>query len=283
MTIISIRDTLRRANQESWCVPLFNIFDAYGVDGIFEALEEKRAPTILGYYSGSFEQPNAGALCGYIQTRFKNSSVPVSLMLDHGASFEQCVKAMRYGFTDVMYDGSQLPLEDNIRNTRLVVQAAHAVGVSVEAELGHVGLGKEYDVYGGKRLGFTDPNLVERFVEETGIDSLAIAFGNAHGLYYGEPRLDLDLLYTVHQRVNIPIVMHGGTGLVDDQYRQVVAAGIAKINLATVILQEATRRMILESQRENASMFSITTHIQGAYREQCSHFYDILGTTGRAQ
>jgi len=282
MTITSILDTEKRASQEGWCVPLFNVFDAYGVDGVFEAMEDKRAPTILGYYSGSFEQSNAGALCAYIQARLKHSSVPASLMLDHGASFEQCVKALRYGFTDVMFDGSQLPLDDNIRTTRLVVQAAHAVGVSVEAELGHVGLGKEYEVYGGKRQGFTDPDLVERFIEETGVDSLAIAFGNAHGVYNGEPRLDLDLLRTVRQQVGIPIVMHGGTGLVDDQYRQVVAAGVAKINLATVILQEASRRMVVESRDEKASMFSIAGHIKGAYREICSHFYDVLGTTGKA-
>ncbi len=282
MSLVSIRGTMIQASREGWCVPLFNVWDANAVDGVFDAFEEKNAPTIIGLYSGAFDQPNGNAMCAYIKERVKGSHVPVALMLDHGASFEQCVKALQSGFTDVMFDGSQLPLDENIRITRQVVQAAHAEGASVEAELGHVGLGNEYDVYGGKRLGFTDPTLVEHFVAETGVDSLAVAFGNAHGLYKGLPHLDLDLLREIRRKVTIPLVMHGGTGLEDDQYRQVVATGIAKINLATVILQEAGRRMSAEGRKENASVFSIAGQIRQAYKDVCTHFYEVLGTSRRS-
>ena len=135
------------------------------------------------------------------------------------------------------------PLEENIANTRRVVAAAHAAGVGVEAELGHVGMGDQYDSEGRRGIGFTDPANVERFVEQTGVDFLAIAFGTAHGFYNGEPHLDLDLLSEIRRRVDVPLVMHGGTGLSDEQFRAAIAAGINKINFATSIMNSAADNM----------------------------------------
>ena len=157
MPLVHIAQELARAQQEHYAIPLFDTFDMHSTDGMFLAIEEKRAPVIVAIYESAMDRPNARALAAYIRTRAEDATVPVSLMLDHGTSFEQCIKAISYGFTDVMYDGSKLPLEENIETTRWVVRAAHAVGVPVEAELGHVGRGSEYQDFGALRKGFTDP------------------------------------------------------------------------------------------------------------------------------
>ena len=189
---------------------------------------------------------------------------------------------LRYGFTDVMYDGSKLPIEENIANTRRVVEAAHSRGVGVEAELGHVGMGDDYDIFGSQRKGFTNPDTVERSVAETGVDFLAIAFGNAHGLYKGEPQLDLDLVAKIRRRVDIPLVMHGGTGLSDDQFRDAIAAGISKINFFTSIQVTATQNMRAACAQPSANMLQIYEGIRPAYVQWCTHLYKVFGAAGRA-
>ena len=247
-----------------------------------DALAEKRAPTIIGIYSPYAALPNCRSLAAYVRCRANDTDVPISLMLDHGSSVEQCLEVLAYGFTDVMYDGSSLPLEENIANTRRVVAAAHAAGAGVEAELGHVGMGDQYDSLGGQRIGFTDPENVAHFVEATGVDFLAIAFGNAHGLYKGEPHLDLDLVAEIRRRVDVPLVMHGGTGLSDEQFRSAIAAGINKINFATSIMNSAADNMRMAAAKPEASMFDIHAGIRAAYSHWCGHLYETFGTARRA-
>ena len=280
MTIVSIKNELAKAQQAHYAVPLFDVYEIQGMEGLLEALVEKRAPTIVGIYSPFAAQPNCRALAAYVRCRAEATDVPVSLMLDHGASVEQCLEVLDYGFTDVMYDGSSLPLDENIANTRKVVQAAHAVGAAVEAELGHVGLGEQYDNLGAKRLGFTDPQDVEHFVEATGVDFLAIAFGNAHGLYKGEPQLDLELVAEIRRRVEVPLVMHGGTGISDEQFHAAIAAGISKVNYATNIINSAADNMRKTAARPEASMFDIYAGIRQAYAEWCKRLFDTFGTSG---
>jgi ketose-bisphosphate aldolase len=281
MTLVSIKNELIKARRERYAVPLFDVFEMQGMEGVMDALTEKRAPTIIGIYSPYAALPNCRALAAYVRCRVEDTDVPVSLMLDHGASMEQCLEVISYGFTDVMYDGSKLPLEENIANTKRVVDAAHAAGVGVEAELGQVGMGDQYDSLGGQRIGFTDPESVEHFVAETDVDFLAIAFGNAHGLYKGEPHLDLELVGKIRQRVDVPLVMHGGTGLSDEQFRSAIAAGISKINFATSIMNTAADNMRLAAAKPEASMFDINAGIRAAYFQWCSHLYEIFGVAGR--
>jgi fructose-bisphosphate aldolase class II len=152
----------------------------------------------------------------------------------------------------------------------------------VEAELGHVGMGDQYDSLGGQRIGFTDPENVAHFVEATGVDFLAIAFGNAHGLYKGETHLDLDLVAEIRRRVDVPLVMHGGTGLSDEQFRSAIAAGINKINFATSIMNSAADNMRLAAAQPEASMFDIHAGIRTAYSHWCGHLYETFGTARRA-
>jgi fructose-bisphosphate aldolase, class II len=161
------------------------------------------------------------------------------------------------------------------------VEAAHAVGVSVEAELGHVGMGDQYDSLGARRIGFTDPESVEHFIEATNVDFLAIAFGNAHGLYKGEPHLDLDLVAEIRRRVDVPLVMHGGTGLSDEQFHSAIAAGINKINFATSIMNAAADNMRLAAAKPDASMFDIYAGIRSAYAQWCGRLYETFGTARR--
>lgn len=281
MTLISIKNELIKARQERYAVPLFDVFDMQGMEGVMDALVAKRAPTIIGIYSPAAALPNCRALAAYVRCRAEDTDVPVSIMLDHGASVEQCLQVLAYGFSDVMYDGSSLPLEENIANTKRVVNVAHAGGAGVEAELGHVGMGDQYDSFGGQRIGFTEPDSVVRFVEETGVDFLAIAFGNAHGLYKGVPHLDLELVAEIRRRVNVPLVMHGGTGLSDEQFRAAIAAGISKINFFTKISNIAVDNMRATAARPEATMFDFSDGIRSAYARCCSDLYEVFGTARR--
>lgn len=282
MSLVSFVDQLKRARREGWGIPLFDIFERLGTDGIYLAAEAKRAPTIVGVYGGLFDRPGGKEFCSYFVRRCETSTVPMSVYLDHGDSFERCIQALHLGFTDVMYDGSRLSIEDNIATTRMVVRAAHAVGAGVEAELGHVGYGSDYDTYGARREGFTKPEDVERFVEETGVDFLAIAIGSAHGQYKGTPELDYELLAEISRRVDIPLVMHGGSGLSDEQFQTAIANGISKVNIFTDLALTASARLIEVARGENPNLMTMTNAIREGFRERCEHYLDVFGATGKA-
>ena len=288
MPLVSILDELKKAQAGGYAIPCFDTFEMHGTQGIFDAVEAKRAPVMVGLYTRMFDAPrnvgtpNPRALTDYIRALAEEATVPVSIILDHGASFEHCVMALNVGFTDVMYDGSRLPFEENVATTKMVVRAAHAVGAAVEAELGHVGVGSTYREFGAQGKGFTDPDTVERFVEDTGVDFLAIAIGTAHGLYDGEVNLALDLLADIRERVDIPLVLHGGSGLSDDQFRAAVAGGIQKINIFTNLAVESTRRMLENARTEDASFRSMIAQIRESFRDECARLLDVFGTTGKA-
>lgn len=282
MPLVSIRTELIRASYEGYALPLFDTFDMNATDGILNAFQNKHCPGIIGLYSSFLERPNARAITAYIRTRVEDFSFPVSLMLDHGNSVENCIKAIELGFTDVMYDGSRLPFEENIRNTKAVVDVAHKVGVCVEAELGHVGSGREYQKYGAQRKGFTDPNLVETFVKETEVDYLAIAIGTAHGIYDGDPNIDLELLKEIRARVDIPLVLHGGTGCSEEQFRAVIKNGISKINIATDLFLNASRRMVEVAKGENVSYFLLCKTATEAFQERCEYYIELFGAEDKA-
>lgn len=287
MPLVSIYQALNRAQTEHYAIPLFDVFDSNSIDGIFAAMESKQAPVIVALYTGVLDQPNARPLADYIRRRASESPVSAALMLDHGRNFDHVMKAITWGFTDVMYDGSQLPIDENIYNTRKIVDAAHAVGVYVEAELGHVGHGSEYATFGGQRKGFTDPALVEQFTSQTGIDFLAVAIGNAHGLYHGEPHLDIELLKEIRRRVDIPLVLHGGTGISEEQFKSAIAAGISKINIATDLYVTAAKRLMdwMTNPSGKADGFaygSLCATAFEAFRERGCYYIELFGAAGKA-
>ncbi len=282
MPLTSIFPELIKAKNNGYAIPAFDTLDMSATEGMFLAFSEKNAPGVIALYGGFLERPNARAVSAYIKERAKDFKVPISLMLDHGASFEQCIKAISYGFTDVMYDGSKLPLEENIKNTKDVVRAAHSVGVYVEAELGHVGRGSEYQSFGALRKGFTDPDTVEMFIKETNVDFLAIAIGTAHGIYQGDPQLDLDLLREIRSRVDVPLVLHGGSGCTEDQFRSAIRSGISKINIATDLFMTAGKKLVEVAKGENPSYFNMSSSAVEAFKERCMYYIDLFGATGKA-
>lgn len=282
MPLVSILEQMKKAQVGGYAIPCFDTFEMHGTLGIIDALEASRAPGMIGLYSGLFDRPNPQAFTRYVRSLAEAATVPVSIILDHGASFEHCIMALNAGFTDVMYDGSKLPIEENIATTKMVVRAAHAVGAGVEAELGHVGTGRDYQEFGGRRKGFTDPDAVERFVAETGVDMLAVAVGTAHGLYDGEPVLAEELLGEIRSRVDIPLVLHGGSGLSDDQFRSAIAAGIQKINIFTNLAVASRERVRAHAASEEMSLFSMTAEIRNAFRDECARLLEVFGTVGAA-
>lgn len=282
MPLVSILQELKKAQQEHYAIPLFDTLDMQSTDAMFTAFEEKHAPGIIALYTSAMDRPNAKAFAAYIRQRAMDSKVPISLMLDHGGSFEYCIKAISYGFTDVMYDGSRLSMEENIENTRAIVRVAHAVGICVEAELGHVGSGSQYQTYGGIRKGFTDPNTVEEFISRTGVDFLAIAIGTAHGLYAGEPHLDLDLLSNIRAKVDIPLVMHGGTGCTENQFQEAIKVGISKINIATDLFVSASRNLVEAAKVDKPSYFGMSKAAYESFLERCNYYIDLFGAKGKA-
>jgi fructose-bisphosphate aldolase class II len=282
MTLTTIVSALRQAQQGGYALPLFDTFDLNSTEGILQALEAKRAPGIIAIYAGLFEQPHGPAFLRYIRARAAAAAAPVAVMLDHGRSFEQCLQALQAGCTDVMFDGSRLPFAENLAISQQVARAAHALGAGAEAELGHVGLGTDYQDFGAQKLGFTDPLEAGRFAAETQVDSLAVAIGTAHGVYAGgEPCLDLELLKAIRAQVATPLALHGGSGCSADQFRQAIAGGIAKVNIATDLYLTAARRLAEAASNRTASYFGLSQEASEAFRDRCSDYLELFGAAGK--
>jgi fructose-bisphosphate aldolase, class II len=223
------------ANEHSFAVPAFNISDYAMFLGIIDISEEKNAPVILGIHPDEVQHVGVEMIAAVTQ-RAHRSSVPIAIHWDHGASYEQILTAIRSGFTSVMIDGSMLPFEENIAISRKVVHAAHAVGLSVEGELGTIGQ-TDSQAESGSDIIYTNPDDALTFVESTAVDSLAVAIGTYHGIYPTtmKPELKLDLLKLIKDKVDIPLVLHGGSNNPDDEIAEAVKLGINKINISSDI------------------------------------------------
>jgi fructose-bisphosphate aldolase, class II len=243
MALINMKDLLAHAKQHKYAVGAFNITNLDFIDHIMDAAVESNSPVIMQLAEVHFRYLNLEDIAPILINAAKNVSVPVCIHLDHGKSLKTMVRAIRAGFTSIMYDGSEYPLDENIRNTAEVVKIAHSVGVSVEGELGNVGgeaVGVEAAIpHDSSEEFYTKTEDATRFASESGLDTLAISIGNVHGLYKGEPNLDFDRLTAIRDAVGIPLVLHGGSGISDDDFRKAVSLGICKINFYTGISQAA--------------------------------------------
>ena len=224
------------ANEHSFAVPAFNISDWAMFRGIVEISEETNAPLIVAIHPDEVRHIGPEMIRGIVE-RAHSASVPIAIHWDHGAAYEEILQAIQYGFTSVMIDGSLKPFEENLALTKKVTDSAHVVGVSVEGELGTIGGNDSYAEAGAAEIIYTDPDDAVTFVEQTGVDSLAIAIGTFHGFYpaHLKPELKLDLLKEIKSRVQIPLVLHGGSGNPDDEIREAARIGINKINISTDI------------------------------------------------
>ena len=239
--LVTGKEVLQHAHENGYAVGAFNVNNMEIVQAIIAAAEETKSPVILQASQGGLKYAGVEYIAQMAKIAAYNAKVPVVIHLDHGTDFKQIMQCIRHGFTSVMIDGSKYPLEGNIEITNKVIEIAHAVGVSVEAELGKIG-GTEDDITVSEREAtFTDPDDAEKFVRETGVDSLAIAIGTAHGPYKGEPKLDFDRLKVIKERLNMPIVLHGSSGVPEDSIRKAVSLGVNKINIDTDIRMAFTR------------------------------------------
>ncbi|HBQ27270.1 MAG TPA: fructose-1,6-bisphosphate aldolase, class II [Syntrophomonas sp.] len=235
MALVTVDELLFRAEEEGYAVGAFNANNMEIVQAILEAAKQENAPVIMQASQGAINYAGLDFITGMVRLAATSSKVPVALHLDHGTDFDQVVRCIRSGFTSVMYDGSKLSLEENIAITRKVLDMTRPIGVSVEAELGKIG-GTEDDVHvSEKDAMYTDPEEARYFVEQTGVHSLAIAIGTAHGQYKGEPKLDFDRLAKIKSLVKIPIVLHGSSGVPDESIRRAIELGVRKINIDTNI------------------------------------------------
>ncbi len=224
------------ANEHSFAVPAFNISDWAMFQGIVEISEETDAPLLVGIHPDEVRHIGREMITGIIE-RAHRATIPIAIHWDHGATYEQILEAFQFGFTSVMIDGSLKPFDENVAISRKVTESAHALGVSVEAELGTIGANDSYAEGGSAEIIYTDPDDAVTFVEQTGVDSLAVAIGTFHGFYpaHLKPELKLDLLKEIKSRVHIPLVLHGGSGNPDDEIREAARIGINKINISTDI------------------------------------------------
>ena len=237
MSFVPMSSLLERARKDGYAIGAFNANNLEIVQGIVEAAEEMEAPVILQASQGAIKYAGLDYIVAMVRAAAEKVKVPVALHLDHGTSFEQAVQCIRAGFSSVMYDGSKLPLEENIAATLAVVKVARAVGVSVEAELGRIG-GTEDDIsVSDREATMTVTEEAQEFVARNGVDALAVALGTAHGVYKGEPKLDFDRLKAIADLVDVPLVLHGASGVPDEAIKRAISLGICKVNIDTNLRQ----------------------------------------------
>lgn len=232
MSLVTTKELLLDAQKNGYAVGAFNVENMEMVQAVVAAAEELKSPVIMQTTPSTIKYASPEMFYANVAAAANNASVPVVMHLDHGSSFELAVHAFRAGYTSIMIDGSHSVFEENIAITKSVVDVCHAGNVPVEAELGKVG-GKEDDLDGGNGGGYTVPSEAVEFVEKTGIDSLAVAIGTAHGVYKGTPKLDVERLSEIREVVSIPFVLHGTSGVPDEAVKECIRRGICKVNYAT--------------------------------------------------
>ena len=232
--IVNFSELLREARRGRYAVGSFNVYNYETIRGVVEAARELGYGTIVAFGEAYLPNMEMDEVAALVRSMAGRVEVPLVLHLDHCKSFDNVVKALRAGFTSVMFDGSSLPFEENIRKTAQVVAMAHAVGVSVEAELGALAGGEFSNEEAGEEI-YTNPAQAAEFVAKTGIDALAVSIGTVHGMYKGTPRIDVGVLKKIAACVEIPLVLHGGSGTPEEVVRECIRNGIAKINVNTEI------------------------------------------------
>lgn len=233
--LVNLNDVLIPAKKNKYGVGLFNTVNLELSRGIIEAAERMRSPVIIGIVEAFEPYGPLEVLSHFLIPMAKKAAVPVVIHFDHGLTFEKCMQALMFGFSSVMYDCSTDTYEENVRKVKELCHIAHSLGATVEGELGHVGNAEgepESDSQDASKY-YTDPAQAKDYAESTGIDALAIAVGTAHGAYKFKPHLDFERISTIADLVNVPLVLHGGSGLSDDDFRTSIKRGISKVNIFT--------------------------------------------------
>lgn len=284
MSLVNLKIMLQKAKEGKYAIGQFNINNLEWTKAILTASQEKNSPVILGVSEGAAKYMGGyktvvNMVKGLISDL--NITIPVVIHLDHGTTFESVKKAIDAGFTSVMYDGSHYPIDENIKETKKVVEYAHARGVSVEAEIGTVG-GNEDGIIGG--IQYADKDECVRLVQETGIDCLAPALGSVHGPYVGEPKLGFIEMEEIKKATNLPLVLHGGTGIPVEQIKRAISCGTCKINVNTENQMAFTKivREVLAKDKEVYDPRKIIGPGAKGIIEVVKEKIDIFGSTDKA-
>lgn len=284
MPLVNVDTLLTQAEEGGYAVGAFNCNNMEIVQAIINAAEAERSPVIIQASQGAIKYAGLPFIVSLVRTAADQSTVPVALHLDHGTSFEQVIQCIGHGFTSVMIDWSKHSLEDNIDVTSQILKVANPLGVSVEAELGKIG-GTEDDVtVTDREASYTDPDEAAYFVQETGIRSLAVAIGTAHGQYKGEPKLDFDRLTEIKKRVKIPIVLHGSSGVPDEALQEAIRLGVRKINIDTNLREAFTDgvREVLAKTPNEIDPRKILGPARERMQERVVEKIRIFGSNGKA-
>ncbi|MGD9677972.1 MAG: class II fructose-1,6-bisphosphate aldolase [Vulcanibacillus sp.] len=252
MSLVSMTEMLRKAKAEKYAVGQFNINNLEFTQAIVEAAIEEGSPVILGVSEGAIKYMGLEYTVALAKTAAEISDIPIALHLDHGSSFEIAMKVIRAGFSSVMFDGSHYSYEQNVILTKKIVEAARAMGVSVEGELGTIG-GTEDDLsVEDKDALLANPLEAIKYYKDTDVDALAIAVGSAHGVYKGEPKIRFDIIEAVCKEIDIPLVLHGGSGIPDETIKKAIKAGIGKINVNTecqIVMTKKIREIFINDSK----------------------------------
>ena len=272
------------ARKNRFAVPAFNVSDFAMMQGLFEVSEAEKAPLLVAIHPDELAHVGVDLVVAVLH-RARRSSVPVAVHLDHGSGYDQVLTAIQAGFTSVMVDGSMLPYEENVAVTRQVVEAAHAVGLSVEGELGTIGRTDDEAEAGSDAIIYTDPDQAADFVEATGVDSLAVAIGTCHGIYpwWMKPELKLDLLERIAARVDVPLVLHGGSNNPDAEMAAAVTHGVGKVNISSdikVAYHQKMREVLADPGLREPN--SIQPACVAAMKAVAAQKIDLFGAAGRA-
>ena len=281
--LVTSKELLLDAQKNHYAVGAFNVENMEMVMAVLAAAEQQNSPVIMQTTPGTVKYAGFDFYFANVRTAAERTKIPVVMHLDHGNSFAMAMQAFRAGYTSIMIDGSKLPFEENIDLTKSVVNVCHASNVPVEGELGKVG-GKEDDLENDDDNPYTDPQEAKIFVERTGVDSLAIGIGTAHGVYKGIPKVNMEVLSAVRQVVDVPLVMHGTSGVPDEQVRDAVSRGICKVNYATD-LRIAFTNGVKEFMANNPKAFDPKKYSTLGMNEVTAYVaqkMEVVGSVGKA-
>lgn len=284
--LVNLNQVLVPAKKNKYAVGLFNAVNMELARGIISAAEKTQSPVIMGTAEVLFPYGPLEEVSYYLIPMAKKANVPVVIHLDHGLKKETCLKALELGFSSIMYDCSTDPYETNVEKVREMAEIAHSYGATIEGELGHVG-DNEGSAEGSSHLAdpskfFTDPKLAKDYVEKTGVDALAIAVGNAHGAYKLPPKLDFERIKTIANTVNVPLVLHGGSGLTDNDFKRAIKEGISKVNIFTDINIAAVKAEFSKFTDMNKGIIDLIPAAVEAVKQETIAKMELFSSDGKA-
>lgn len=283
MPLVNIKDMLIHAHRHGYAVGAFDVVSLDFVTGIMAAAEQSRSPVILSLAESHFDYFDFELLMSAVETAAQRASVPVAIHFDHGMTLESAVNAIRLGCNGVMVDASERPFNKNVELTRRVVEMAHGCGVPVEGELGYVpGAEGEDAKHHPGELTYTSVAEAEVYVKRTGVDFLAVSIGTVHGRMRDQPKLNTALLRQINEKLNIPLVLHGGTGLSDEQYKRLISGGIAKINYYTALADLAGEQIEQNTSNGGHGYTTLVRGTSNAVQGEAERCMRLWGSAGRA-